>query len=90
MAGRPSPEIVACTWSPHEVGIRDRCARSRRFCRRPVPRVYEEIVIGGRTGLVMERLEGSDLLTIIGRKPWLVFRSGRFEDALVNRGLLAR
>jgi AcrR family transcriptional regulator len=41
-----------------------------------VPRAYEEVVIDGRTGLVMERLEGSDLLTIIGQKPWLVFHSG--------------
>jgi hypothetical protein len=31
-----------------------------------VPQAYEEVVIDGRTGLMMERLEGSDLLTIIG------------------------
>jgi hypothetical protein len=40
-----------------------------------VPQAYEEVVIDGRTGLVMERLEGSDLLTIIGQRPWLVFHS---------------
>src|SRR4029434_4939568 len=42
-----------------------------------VPQVYEEVVIDGRTGLMMERLDGTDLLTTIGRKPWLVFRCGR-------------
>jgi hypothetical protein len=30
-----------------------------------VPQAYDEVVIDGRAGLVMERLEGSDLLTII-------------------------
>lgn len=43
----------------------------------PVPQVYEEVVVDGRPGLVMEHLQGSDLLTIIGQKPWFVFRSGR-------------
>ena len=41
-----------------------------------VPQVYEEVVIDGRPGLMMERLAGRDLLTIIGQKPWLVFHSG--------------
>ena len=27
-----------------------------------VPQVYEEVVIDGRTGLMMERLDGTDLL----------------------------
>jgi len=42
-----------------------------------VPQTYEEVTIDGRSGLVMDRLEGSDLLTIIGQKPWRVFHSGR-------------
>jgi hypothetical protein len=54
-----------------------------------VPQVYEEVVIDGRAGLMMERLDGTDLLTIIGRKPWLVFRSGRLTGeihARINAG----
>jgi tRNA A-37 threonylcarbamoyl transferase component Bud32 len=47
-----------------------------------VPQVYEEVVIDGRTGLLMERLEGTDLLTVIGQKPWLVFRSGRLTGEI--------
>jgi tRNA A-37 threonylcarbamoyl transferase component Bud32 len=42
----------------------------------PVPQTYDEVTIDGRSGLVMDRLEGSDLLTIIGQKPWRVFQSG--------------
>jgi aminoglycoside phosphotransferase (APT) family kinase protein len=55
-----------------------------------VPRVYEEVVIDGRTGLVMERLEGPDLLTIIGQKPWLLFRSGRITGEIHARINAAR
>jgi len=54
-----------------------------------VPQVYEEVVIDGRTGLMMERLNGIDLLTIIGRQPWRVFRSGRLTGevhARINAG----
>jgi len=55
-----------------------------------VPQVYEEVVIDGRTGLVMDRLEGSDLLTIIGQKPWLVFHSGRLTGEIHARINAAR
>ena len=55
----------------------------------PVPEVYEDVVIDGRTGVMMERLDGIDLLTMIGRKPWLVFRCGRLTGeihARINAG----
>ena len=55
-----------------------------------VPQAYEEVVIDGRPGLMMERLEGSDLLTIIGQKPWLVFRSGRLTGEVHARINAAR
>jgi aminoglycoside phosphotransferase (APT) family kinase protein len=42
-----------------------------------VPRVLEEINLDGRPGLVLERLAGPDLLTALGRRPWLVLRAGR-------------
>jgi aminoglycoside phosphotransferase (APT) family kinase protein len=51
----------------------------------PVPRTYEAVVIDGRSGLVMDRLDGPDLLTMIGRKPWLVFHSGRITGDLHAR-----
>jgi aminoglycoside phosphotransferase (APT) family kinase protein len=56
----------------------------------PVPQVYEEIVVDGRPGLVMEHLQGSDLLTIIGQKPWFVFLSGRLTGEIHARINAAR
>ena len=41
-----------------------------------VPQVYEQVVVEGRPGIVMERIKGLDLLAAIGRKPWLVCRFG--------------
>jgi aminoglycoside phosphotransferase (APT) family kinase protein len=43
----------------------------------PVPLVYERTRVDGRPGLVMERLDGSDLLTRLGRRPWTVVSAGR-------------
>ncbi len=42
-----------------------------------VPAVYGSKTVMGRPGLIMERIEGTDLLTLIGRRPWMVFRVGR-------------
>jgi Ser/Thr protein kinase RdoA (MazF antagonist) len=47
----------------------------------PVPRVYD----AGGGDLVMERLDGRDMLAELGRKPWLVGRHGRTLAALHNR-----
>jgi aminoglycoside phosphotransferase (APT) family kinase protein len=38
----------------------------------PAPEVYERVERDGRHGLVMERLDGRDLLSLVGRRPWLV------------------
>ena len=35
-----------------------------------VPVVFEVVEVMSRPGLVMERIEGADLLTIVGRQPW--------------------
>ncbi|HEX8068090.1 MAG TPA: aminoglycoside phosphotransferase family protein [Thermoleophilaceae bacterium] len=43
----------------------------------PVPAVYERTTVDGRPGLVMERLDGPDLLTRIGRRPWTLVAAGR-------------
>jgi hypothetical protein len=55
-----------------------------------VPVAFEEVAIDGRMGLMMERLEGADLFTIIGQKPWLVFRSGRITGEIHARINAAR
>ena len=41
-----------------------------------VPIVYEVVTVMGRPGIVMERLDGSDLLTELARRPWRVLQVG--------------
>jgi Ser/Thr protein kinase RdoA (MazF antagonist) len=36
----------------------------------PAPEVFERVDVDGRPGVVMERLDGEDLLFELGRKPW--------------------
>jgi aminoglycoside phosphotransferase (APT) family kinase protein len=43
----------------------------------PVPVVHERVTIEGRPGVVMERLDGEDLLVRLGSRPWLVWSVGR-------------
>jgi aminoglycoside phosphotransferase (APT) family kinase protein len=38
----------------------------------PVPEVYERVEREGRYGIVMERVDGRDLLSLVGSRPWLV------------------
>ncbi len=46
------------------------------------PAVYERVEVDGRPGLLMERVQGADLLTVLGAKPWLVWRAGRTLGAV--------
>ncbi len=47
----------------------------------PVPKVFD----ADGSDLVMERLEGRDLLTDLGRRPWLARRHARTLAAMHNR-----
>jgi aminoglycoside phosphotransferase (APT) family kinase protein len=50
---------------------RERVAlHAARRCGAPAPAVYEEIDVDGRAGLVLERLDGHDLLAGLVRRPW--------------------
>ena len=42
-----------------------------------VPAVLGAATVMGRPGLIMERIDGPDLLTLVGSRPWTVFRVGR-------------
>jgi aminoglycoside phosphotransferase (APT) family kinase protein len=42
-----------------------------------VPAVLGVTTVMGRPGLIMERIDGPDLLTLVGRRPWAVFRVAR-------------
>jgi Ser/Thr protein kinase RdoA (MazF antagonist) len=47
----------------------------------PVPKVYE----ASGTDLVLERLDGRDMLTEMGRRPWTIARHARLLAELHNR-----
>jgi aminoglycoside phosphotransferase (APT) family kinase protein len=51
-----------------------------------VPAVGDIESVDGRPGLVMERIDGIDMLAVVGRKPWLVWsiggQSGRLHAQL--------
>jgi aminoglycoside phosphotransferase (APT) family kinase protein len=53
-----------------------------------VPQVFGTVTIEDRPGIILERLDGPDLLTLIGQRPWTVWASGRVTGELhaaVNR-----
>jgi aminoglycoside phosphotransferase (APT) family kinase protein len=41
-----------------------------------VPEVFEVVEVSGRSGFVMERVDGPDLITLLGSKPWQVWSAG--------------
>src|SRR5262249_38430544 len=41
------------------------------------PEVFEQVGVEGRPGLVMERVEGEDLLSVLGRRPYTLVAAGR-------------
>ncbi len=53
-----------------------RLLRIARECGLRVPAEYGVIEVDGRTGVVLERLDGPDLLTELGSKPWRLFQVG--------------
>ncbi len=42
-----------------------------------VPAVHSLTTVEGRPGMVMERIEGPDLLALVGRRPWKIFWGAR-------------
>jgi len=43
----------------------------------PVPQVHGTTTQDGRTGLIMDRVDGPDLITLMGKRPWTVTRAAR-------------
>ncbi len=50
-----------------------------------VPAVLDVVEVSGRQGIVMERVDGPDLLTMISQKPWTVWRVGRITGEVHAR-----
>jgi aminoglycoside phosphotransferase (APT) family kinase protein len=72
--------VLRLLWSAEREPWLDReeaALRAASAAGAPVPAVYERTSVDGRPGLVMERLDGSDLLTRLGTRPWTVLSAGR-------------
>jgi len=50
-----------------------------------VPAVLDVVEVSGRPGIIMERVDGPDLLTIISQKPWKVWHAGRIAGEVHAR-----
>ena len=78
-------------WGPVErVASEVAALEAARSAGLQVPEALEHVMVNGRPGIVMERLRGTDLLSVMGRKPWLVFRAGRLTGEVHARINAAR
>ena len=59
--------------------------RAARDAGLPVPAPYGVINVDGRAGLILDRVDGPDLLTEMGKKPWIVLRGARVTGELHAR-----
>src|SRR5574341_882610 len=50
-----------------------------------VPAVHGEATVNGRPGLIMERIDGTDYLTLIGKQPWRVYSIGSLSGTVHAR-----
>jgi Ser/Thr protein kinase RdoA (MazF antagonist) len=62
-----------------------RALKIARQCGVPVPRAGERVSVDGRAGVILERIEGTDLLTELGRAPWTVLRAARICGSVQAR-----
>jgi aminoglycoside phosphotransferase (APT) family kinase protein len=70
---------------PDRVAAEAAAMEAARSAGVPVPRAYEQVVVDGRAGLVMERVTGADLLSLLNREPWRVLELGRLTGEVHAR-----
>jgi len=63
-------------WEP-SVAVQSTAMTIAKSLGGPVPAVYGRTEVDGRPGLIMERIDGVDQLTQLGRKPWTILAAGR-------------
>ncbi len=51
----------------------------------PAPRVVDIVTVGDRRGIVMERVEGPTMMTLLTSKPWLVLKLSRILAELQSQ-----
>jgi Ser/Thr protein kinase RdoA (MazF antagonist) len=78
-------KVLRLMWSPERRPLLEREAvamKATSAAGAPVPNVYDLREVAGRPGLVMERIDGPDLLSFVGRRPWKVFWTARVSGEL--------
>jgi len=50
-----------------------------------VPAVHGQATVSGRPGLIMERIDGTDYLTLMGKQPWRVYSIASLSGAVHAR-----
>jgi aminoglycoside phosphotransferase (APT) family kinase protein len=73
-------KVLRLMWKPERRPLLEREAAAMiatRAAGAPVPEVHEMIEFAGRPGLVMERVDGPDLLTLLGKQPWRALWTAR-------------
>lgn len=60
-------------WAQHEIEIG--CALATTTL--PTPKLIDALEIGGRQGIIYERVDGPSMLRVSSAKPWLLFRLAR-------------
>ena len=68
----------------HQARLLDIAAK----CGIRVPAQYGMVEVDGRPGIILEKLDGPDLLTEIGAKPWRLFADGAVWGRLPRRDQL--
>lgn len=87
--------LMRSDWPARSVELQAASLRAAEQAGVDVPEPKESVVVDGRYGLVMERIDGIDLLTLIGEKPWNVWSvgttTGRLQaevhDAVAPKGI---
>lgn len=80
--------VVRLLWDREREAWLDReeaALRAASAAGAPVPVAYKRETVDGRPGLVMERLDGPDLLTRLGKRPWTVRSAGKLLGRLHAR-----
>jgi len=91
--GWPTGEVLRLLREPGEqsaMRIERECAAMAAAASAGVriPAISGIITVDGRSGVLLERIAGPDLLTVVGKKPWLVWHSGSLTgrtQARLNR-----
>ncbi len=71
--------------SPHATRAVEWQARAMEAARSSgvsVPAVHGITTVQGRPGLIMERIDGPDMLTLLSKRPWLVYSVGSVSGQL--------